>query len=222
MTVGIYRLFNKVTGRSYVGKSTNIEKRIKNHFSHIRSPYGSYTHRKMREDAELYGIDSFDYEVLEECEPEQLDDREGYWAYQFKVLDPEKGYNTDEIKSYHHHAMQDPVYRAEWEREQEQTLYQTYLSFVEGKRSNNPADPEVLFRFMFEWDVFRTKRFRKDMRLIERFLQDDGYSSPLKYDVLDQIPALAEEYRRQEEVLRQIRENIRRKLRESVGLNSEE
>lgn len=34
MSCGIYRITNKINGHMYIGLSKNIEKRIKDHFSH--------------------------------------------------------------------------------------------------------------------------------------------------------------------------------------------
>jgi predicted GIY-YIG superfamily endonuclease len=52
MTVGIYRIYNKITGRSYVGQSSNIENRIKQHFSKIRSSFPTGADKRMKEDYE--------------------------------------------------------------------------------------------------------------------------------------------------------------------------
>ncbi|TCW41619.1 group I intron endonuclease [Laceyella sacchari] len=148
MTVGIYRFYNKVTGRSYVGQSKNIEERIKQHFTNIRSKHTySDTYKKMKEDLEKHGKESFAYEVLEECTVDQLDDREGYYAYLFDVFDSEKGYNTDywRMKSYESYYRKfNPISEEEKNRMRFKVYTDNYV------RSGNPASPVNLRKFFVE------------------------------------------------------------------------
>lgn len=87
---GIYRITNLKTNESYIGKSTNIKNRFK---QHIRTAIGldgvarTKIHGAMKE----YGIDSFSFEVLEKCTKENYSEREKYWInfYETNVY----GYN---------------------------------------------------------------------------------------------------------------------------------
>lgn len=63
--IGIYRIYNKINNKSYIGQSVNIEKRIKTHFwaafkDNLPS-YNFHIYQAIRK----YGIDNFDYEILE-------------------------------------------------------------------------------------------------------------------------------------------------------------
>lgn len=84
--VGIYKITNLITNECYVGQSTNIEKRIKDHFD---KSYGARHNEAFQKAIDDLGIDGFLIEVLEECERDQLINREKHWI---KVLKPE--YNT--------------------------------------------------------------------------------------------------------------------------------
>lgn len=72
-TSGVYKITNTVTGDTYIGSSNNIYKRWYNH----RCPSRWKTrNNQMYKDMEKFGVDVFSLEVLEECQPEQLIERE--------------------------------------------------------------------------------------------------------------------------------------------------
>jgi hypothetical protein len=50
----------------------------------------------MLDDFQAYGLDSFQYEVLEECEKDALLKRESYWVYKYDELGKSL-YNTKKI-----------------------------------------------------------------------------------------------------------------------------
>ena len=81
--VGIYRITNNITGQTYVGQSRNIEKRFAAHRQHKTTLVGS--------EIEKYGINNFTFEVLEECEISELDDREDFYIQLYDSIC--SGYN---------------------------------------------------------------------------------------------------------------------------------
>ena len=89
---GIYKITNKTNGKIYVGQSINIEERWKQHrwkaFNYNDGSYHSTIHAAMRK----YGLDNFTYEVLEQCEIEELDAKERYWIGLLNCITP-NGYN---------------------------------------------------------------------------------------------------------------------------------
>jgi group I intron endonuclease len=90
--VGIYKITNVINGKIYVGQSIDIKDRWYQHKYKATDPnelgYNSAIHQAFRK----YGIDNFSFEIIEECAPEQLDDREIYWIKQLNSLAP-NGYN---------------------------------------------------------------------------------------------------------------------------------
>ena len=60
MTIGIYRIINKVNGKSYIGQSIYLEERIKTHFDDADKGYGSAIACAIRK----YGKSNFTTEVL--------------------------------------------------------------------------------------------------------------------------------------------------------------
>ena len=88
---GIYKITNKANGMCYIGQSVNIEKRWRKHKSAYGNPnaheYDYYLYRAMRK----YGIDNFDFEVIEECSSDLLNDKEKYWIEKYDSY--RNGYN---------------------------------------------------------------------------------------------------------------------------------
>lgn len=83
--IGIYKITNLLTGEVYIGQSKNIEERIKQHLYHYDS-YIDYTISDI-------GAEYFSFEVLELCNPEDLDSREDYYINLYKSNLYGFGYN---------------------------------------------------------------------------------------------------------------------------------
>lgn len=77
--IGIYLVRNLINGKRYIGQSRNIERRFIEHkmAKYERNP-------GLREDLAQFGPKNFSYEVLEECSPEQLCEREIYYIASLK------------------------------------------------------------------------------------------------------------------------------------------
>ena len=89
---GIYKILNLQTDKVYIGKSVNIEKRVKRHFTLLKSNKHLNTH--LQNSYNLYGEHSFEVSVLEEVLDESLlNDREKYWIKQYRSDSVEFGYN---------------------------------------------------------------------------------------------------------------------------------
>ena len=77
--VGIYLIENKITGECYIGQSKNIEARFNNHRNSAKNKkYALYT------DMRYYGINAFEFSVLEKCSLNDLDNREMFWIKKFQ------------------------------------------------------------------------------------------------------------------------------------------
>jgi group I intron endonuclease len=83
---GFYKLVNKVNGKSYIGYSASLEKRILFYY-HL-----SFLNRKVKVSIIInrallkYGYSNFRLHIMEYCEPNALFSREQYYIY---ILKPE-------------------------------------------------------------------------------------------------------------------------------------
>lgn len=86
---GIYKIVNTITNDLYIGQSTNIKQRWREH-------RGRYIKEKDRfvlyKDMYNYGFDNFDFYILEICDKEDLKNKETEYI---KKLNP--AYNTTQI-----------------------------------------------------------------------------------------------------------------------------
>lgn len=75
---GIYKITNTDTQRAYIGRSTDVKKRLTEHVKgafNISTIADQEIHRVMGRE----GVDKFSFEVLEKVEKEKLNEREKYW-----------------------------------------------------------------------------------------------------------------------------------------------
>lgn len=87
----IYKYTNLINGKSYIGQTTLPENRKSSHKSSSLNPnskdYEKVFYRAIRK----YGWENFSYEILEECDISELQERECYYMELFNSV--ENGYN---------------------------------------------------------------------------------------------------------------------------------
>ena len=87
----IYCYVNKINGKCYVGQTINENARKIKHLSEAKLGKTKYPfHCAIRK----YGIDNFEYSVVENCSVELLDEREQHWIKYFDSNT--KGYNCND------------------------------------------------------------------------------------------------------------------------------
>ena len=75
---GIYKITNQETGECYIGQAVDIRRRWMDHCKAglgIDTPQGNQLYAAMQQ----YGLDSFSFELLLECESKQLNEKEKYF-----------------------------------------------------------------------------------------------------------------------------------------------
>ena len=87
MNCGIYKITNKITGKTYVGQSIHIEQRWKEHLQGKGS-------KQLHKDILELGIENFIFEILELCEKENLLEKEKFWVAFYNSYND--GYNENE------------------------------------------------------------------------------------------------------------------------------
>ena len=85
--IGIYKITNKINNKSYIGQSINIESR----WIHHRNYPIKYSRYPLYLAFEKYGIENFNFEVIEECSCGELDEKEQYYISKYDTYN--NGYN---------------------------------------------------------------------------------------------------------------------------------
>ena len=94
---GIYKITNQVNQKVYIGQSIKIEERWKDHkresFKEDSEKYNYPLYQAMRK----HGLENFKFEIIEECAPELLGEREKYYIalYGSYPVSDGKGYNQN-------------------------------------------------------------------------------------------------------------------------------
>ena len=81
---GIYKVTNKINGKVYIGQSVDIGRRWR---QHMTAEDDIYFHKAIQK----YGVENFEWEVIEQCKKKDLDEREIYWIEYYDSFN--KGYN---------------------------------------------------------------------------------------------------------------------------------
>lgn len=92
LKTGIYKITNQLDGKIYIGQAVDIATRIKNHAKAglgIDTPANNKLYIAMMRD----GLENFSFEVVEECQPPHLNEKERFYIDLYKSN--EFGYNSN-------------------------------------------------------------------------------------------------------------------------------
>lgn len=93
--IGIYKITNLINNKIYIGQSINIEKRWEEHRRSVNyinnHTYNYPLYRAIRR----YGLNNFTFEIIEECNINELTEKEQYWINYYNSIVP-NGYNQEQ------------------------------------------------------------------------------------------------------------------------------
>lgn len=97
---GVYKITNKITGDFYIGSSVKVVNRLSNHFNR---ECRKFPDKPFYRDIIKYGFENFKVELLEECEKNELIERELYYYNKLKptynVISPvENNFKSPELR----------------------------------------------------------------------------------------------------------------------------
>lgn len=84
---GIYCIENKINGKKYIGQSIDISRRWTEHRQKSRFDKGTILYNSFKK----YGVENFNFYIIEECKEEELNNREIYWISYYDTF--KHGYN---------------------------------------------------------------------------------------------------------------------------------
>ena len=88
---GIYCITNKINDKKYIGLSRDIRRRWNEHKSDLRN--NNHANIYLQREWNIYKEDSFEFSIIELCEPYEICDREKYYIDKYHTLSHENGYN---------------------------------------------------------------------------------------------------------------------------------
>lgn len=88
---GIYCIENLINSKKYIGLSTNIDRRLKDHKNNLRK--NKHVNGHLQSAWNTYGEKNFKFFILEVCDEDRLAKREIYYIDKFKSRDRVFGYN---------------------------------------------------------------------------------------------------------------------------------
>lgn len=91
--IGIYKITNIKNGKSYIGQSKNLNDRIRSHRWMLRS--NKHGNEYLQRSFNKYGEDNFYFEIIEECELDELNNKEIFWIDFFETTNRHFGYNYE-------------------------------------------------------------------------------------------------------------------------------
>lgn len=93
--IGIYKITNLINNKIYIGQSKNIYRRWYSH----RCDYKNKD-LPLYNSIRKYGIDNFSFEIIEECQINQLSEKEDYWINHYNSYVP-NGYNIKKAETHY-------------------------------------------------------------------------------------------------------------------------
>lgn len=93
MKSGIYLIFNKKSGKAYIGQTIDLQRRKKDHIRALRK--GEHHNRYLQRAFNKDGENAFSFIVLERCKKEDLDAQERHWIMHYQTMDSFIGYNLE-------------------------------------------------------------------------------------------------------------------------------
>lgn len=89
--VGIYKIENKLNGKTYIGQTINYKKRKRVHLNYLKN--GKHHNSYLQRSFDKYGQSNFNIELVVECPVDMLDLLEKEYIITHKSLAHQNGYN---------------------------------------------------------------------------------------------------------------------------------
>lgn len=107
MGCGIYMIENLIDSKVYIGSSVNIISRKQKHFWMLKK--GIHDNCHLQHSYNKFGENSFVFEVLEECNNEDLIIKENHHIFKYKSNNSEFGYNLATVNEFRRNTYNDEV-----------------------------------------------------------------------------------------------------------------
>lgn len=89
----IYKITCIPSKKVYIGQTNNKKRRLSEHKTELR--HNRHHCQYMQNAFNVYGENNFSFEIIEECDTKDIDDRERYWIELYKANDKRYGFNSE-------------------------------------------------------------------------------------------------------------------------------
>lgn len=89
--IGIYCIENKINHKKYIGQSIHIHRRWSEHKYELNN--NMHENDYLQKSWNKYGLDNFEFSIIEVCSVDELDDKECYYISLYNTFDKKYGYN---------------------------------------------------------------------------------------------------------------------------------
>lgn len=111
--VGIYKITNLINNDAYIGQSIEVEERLKDHKKLYN--WQRETNKRLYQAFIEFGVENFNFEIIEECNEDKLNEREQYWISYYNTypnqynMTPGGQFNAGETHPNHKLTKQDVI-----------------------------------------------------------------------------------------------------------------
>ncbi len=191
MKSGIYKIENVVNNKIYIGRSKNIDRRIKQHRTELRQQ--KHGNRYLQNSWNKHGEGNFLFTVIEYCDIPLLEEREIYWISEYKSTDRTIGFNikeeniegkySEEFKQ-HLSKLQKVNMLAYHEKQRINGKYTVRVyDLVTGKYEIFPSTKDCPYSFKKNGEYnFRIGKCKLDNNLTEKELQEKYNQFKIRYE----------------------------------------
>ena len=109
MSIGIYKITNKINNKCYIGQSVNLESRIRSHKSMLK--HHNEDNDLLNKATQKYGYENFEIEIIKYCKENELDFYEKYYINFYNSYKRQNGYNIELGGSTHKHLSEEQINR---------------------------------------------------------------------------------------------------------------
>lgn len=132
MTIGIYCIKNVKTGQMYIGQSSNIEKRKKEHLSSLKT--NNHYNKFLQNSWNKYGEKNFSFNIIETFDEntpfinDVLNDSEEYFIQAYNTFCDENHYNMNKGGEFFARGESNPMYGLKHSNETKEKMRKAKLN----------------------------------------------------------------------------------------------